>query len=112
MAECASRLSTIIYYGVYLPFLKMVSLVLQQMVKKGKFIWTQTHEESWQNVKFLCSLQVKNFIFQPHLALPLAVDSSAVERGLFVFHILPNKIDLKIVTCKSKLLTKAERRKP
>ena len=30
------------------------------MVKKGKFIWTQTHEESLQNVKFLCSLQVKN----------------------------------------------------
>ena len=69
VAECASRLSTINYYGVYLPFLKRISLILWQMIKKGKFIWTKIHEEAWQNVKFLCSLQVKNFIFQPHLPL-------------------------------------------
>ena len=59
VVECASRLTTINYYGIYLPFLKRISLIWQ-MVKKGKFIWTQTHEESLQNVKFLCSLQVKN----------------------------------------------------
>ena len=90
VVECASRLSTINYYGIYLPFLKRISLIFWLMVKKGKFIWTQTHEEAWQNVQFSCSLQVKNFIFQPHLPLLLAVDSSAVERGLFLFQILPN----------------------
>ena len=47
-----------------------------------------------------------------YLPLLLAVDSSAVEPGLFLFQILPNEIDLRNVTCKSKLLTEAERRKP
>ena len=83
-----------------------------EMIKKGKFVWTLTHEQAWQNIKYLCSLQVKNFIFQPHLPLLLAVDSSAMERGIFLFQILPYQIDLRIVTCKSKLLTEAERHKP
>ena len=69
------------------------------------------HEEAWQNVIYICSLQVKNYIFEPHLPLLLVVDSSAVKRGLFLFQILPNEIDLRIVMCKSKLLTEAEIRK-
>ena len=111
VAECFSRLSTINYYGVYLPFMKRILLILWQMIKSGKFVWTITHEQAWQNIKYLCSLQVKNFIFQPHLPLLLCVDSSAVERAMFLFQILPDQIDLRIITCKSKLLTEAARRK-
>ena len=39
------------------------------------------------------------------------MDSSAFKRGLYLFRILPNEIDLRIGTCKSNLWTEAERRK-
>ena len=95
-----------------LPYMKRISLVLWQMIKSGKFIWSPTHEHAWGNIKYLCSLQIKNFIFQPHLPLLVTVDSSAVEKAMFLFQILRETIDLRIITCKSKLLTEAERRKP
>ena len=37
VAECATRLSTINYYSVYLPFLKRISICLWLMIKKGNF---------------------------------------------------------------------------
>ena len=42
----------------------------------------------------------------------LFVESSAVELAMLIFQVLSDTIDLRIITCKSKLLTEAERRTP
>ena len=81
------------------------------MILSGKFVWNKLHEETWNNVKFLCSLKVKNYIFQPHVSCFLISDASAVEQGLFLVQFVPEELDIYIVTCQSRLLTEAERRK-
>ena len=59
-AELSSRLYTIHYYS-----LKRIALPLYQILKKGEFIWDKTAMRAWNDLLYLISLRIRNYIFQP-----------------------------------------------
>ena len=109
-AELSSRLSTIQYYGSFIPCLKRIALPLYCIMKKGIFKWTQVEAEAYSDLLYLISLKVRNYIFQPSQPLILLTDASAVEASCIVCQWDKNQLNLQVVTAKSVLLTTALRR--
>ena len=99
MAELSSQLSTIHYYSSFIPALKRIALPLYQILKNGEFVWDQTAMQAWNNLLYLISLRIRNYIFQPNDPLIGLTDARAVEQSAIVTQ-----------WCKKKLLFEDYRR--
>ena len=110
LPELGSRLACISYYGKYLPLLKRTALPLYQILKSGKWTWKQVHLESYNNLLFLMSLQLRNTIYNPKKPLCSFADTSILESGLLVFQWNPDLLSLDLVATKSILLPTSIRR--
>ena len=110
LPELGSRLACISYYGKYIPLLKRTALPLYQILKSGKWNWQQIHLESYNNLLFLMSLQIRNTIYNPEKPLCSFADTSILESGLLVMQWNPDLLSLDLVATKSILLPTSIRR--
>ena len=77
--------------------MKRIALPLYQVLKSGKFTWTQTEAESYQNLLFIMSLAIKNSIYNPKQPLFLLTDTSAVESSVFICNWDLDKLQLQYI---------------
>ena len=59
--ELASRLATLQYYQNFLPLMKRLAIPLYKVLKDNKFVWTKVESESYSNLLYLMSLQIRNW---------------------------------------------------
>ena len=60
-AEASSRASMILYNLPFLPFLKKLLLPIHKMITGGEFYWNKSCAESYNEIKLLMALKMKNF---------------------------------------------------
>ena len=53
------------HYSSFIPALKQKSLPLYQILKKGEFIWDKTAMRAWNDLLYLISLRIINYIYIP-----------------------------------------------
>ena len=101
IGECSSRLSFILFSSSYLPLCKLVLVPIQQMILSGVFKWTKAEAESFNNLKMLVLLRIKNYIFDPNKLHFLVTDASKVAAGVVLLQAEENGELLPIIThCK------------
>ena len=108
-AECLSRLGVIAYFKRYVPLLQIVAMPLHQMCLSGKFEWTNVHQQAWQAIKLLCSLNFENNVIDENRTLILACDSSQISISWVMFQIIHGEI--KLISLDSKILKGSDWRK-
>ena len=64
---------------------------------------------AWNNLLYLISLRIRNYIFQPNDPIIGLTDASAVEQSGIVTQWCKKKLNLKIIAAKSTLFTTAQR---
>ena len=89
--------------------MKRVAIPLFVLMKSKTFVWLQEHAESYGDLLYLMSLQIKNHIFDPSKSLILLTDTSAVESSNLICNWNPHQLTLHLITTKSTLLTTALR---
>ena len=67
LPELGSRLATIQYYEKHIPLMKRVAIPLFVLMKSKTFVWLQVHAESYGDLLYLMSLQIKKTISSTHL---------------------------------------------
>ena len=88
-AETLSRLSILNYSQDYLIHMKWIACPLFKMGNSGTFKWGQSEAEAWTELKFLASLQIKNYTFNPEYIQLIKTDSSKVYCGYSHFQVDP-----------------------
>ena len=89
--------------------MKRLAIPLYKVLKENKFIWTKVESESYSNLLYLMSLQIRNYIFDPTRPLVCMADSSALEASLLLCQWDPDLLTLDMVSTKSLLMTTALR---
>ena len=107
--ELGSRLATIQYYEKHIPLMKRVAIPLFVLLRSKTFVWKQVHAESYGDLLYLMSLQIKTHIFDPAKSLILLTDTSAVESSNLICNWNPHQLTLHLITTKSTLLNTALR---
>ena len=72
------------HYSSFIPALKQKSLPLYQILKKGEFIWDKTAMRAWNDLLYLISLRIRNYIFQPQDPLICLTAASEVEQSAII----------------------------
>ena len=110
--ELSSFLGFVNFAQEYLPFLRIVSFPLHNLVNQpGPYKWGKVEEEAFTEIKLLAALRVRNSIFRPELPQFLFVDSSKIASGYFLAQLTPNG-HLEIVQTGSTLLSRSAIRSP
>ena len=50
------------YWSKYLPKLKEISYPLQQLLRDGKFYWSEIHDRAWTRIKSLIRADIHLYI--------------------------------------------------
>ena len=108
--ELSSRLSSLNYFRSYLPWLKLVSIPLVELLKEKSFHWDKVHQETFECLLMLVSLQIKNFTPDPGAPFIISCDASKVAMGYCLYTLHPSGA-LQLITCDSKLFKISDRRK-
>ena len=82
------------YYSHFLPYLASVLHPLYQLLKQNaKFIWTETAQKAFQNVKEMITSDIVLTHYDPDLPVKLACDSSSYGLGAVTSHVMGNGED-------------------
>ena len=102
LGELSSRLSFLFFSNENLFYARLIALPLTKMILSGKYDWSKSIAESWNNLKLLIMLRFRNYIFQKDRPSFMVVDSSKVSCA-YVFYqsneegvLLPIQADCKI----------------
>ena len=110
-AETLSRLSACLYSSEYLCALRLISIPLYQMAHGPEFFWQKEQAEAWTEIKFLCSLRIRNYTFRPDWLQIMTTDASKVAAAWCHFQ-LNDKGRLELVATGGKQLSLAQIRSP
>ena len=67
--------------------MKRLAIPLYKIIKEGKFMWTKVDAESYGNLLYLISLQIRNHIFDPGKPVMCMCDTFFVKL-LFHYYIV------------------------
>ena len=108
--EASSRLSVLGYFSKHIPFLRLLALPIYNAIAADVFEWTEECEIAFSNLKFIISLQIELYHYDPEQILVITSDASAVGMNASFFNF--NKItgELSLVDTQTKLFAGAELR--
>ena len=107
-AEAGSRLSVLGYFSKFAPFLRLLALPIYHMISGGEFYWKKEQEEAFSNVKFLISLNVEIYHYDPNKILLITSDSSHVSMNCSYFNFDTDTGELFLIDSQTKLFSAAE----
>ena len=87
IGELSSRISFFYYSSTYIPYARKIMFPLIRLAASGKYRWTKLEEESYNNLKFLCCLCFRNYLFDPKLPSFIECDSSKLISSYFFFQV-------------------------
>ena len=110
-AELSSRLASLAYFSDYCPVLKIVGEPLFALLKSGRYEWNAIHTRSWENLKFVLSLNLQLAVPSRESRLALFTDASAIGLSFALMEV-DESLQMRPVKLDSKLFRSAERRAP
>ena len=91
VTQLRAFLGLVNYYSHFLPNLASVLHPLYQLLKQNvKFIWTETAQKAFQNVKEMITSDIVLTHYDPDLPVKLACDSSSYGLGAVISHVMGN----------------------
>ena len=111
-AEAGSRISVISYYSKFCVYLRLLALPILAAMKKEKFTWGKLEEESFRNILFIISLQMKMSHFNPSWILLITTDASHVAINASYFNFHPKTGELQLFDTITKILSGGQLRHP
>ena len=110
--ECGSRISVVSYYSKYCVWLRLLALPMLAAMKKEVFSWGKLEEQSFRNVLFIISLQMKMSHFNPSEILLITTDASHVSINASYFNFHPKSGELELFDTVTKILSEGQLRYP
>ena len=115
LAEISSRAALCGFYQRYIPLLKYFTAPFHRKLSGADpAVWTLRDEKMFNNLKFIVSLGIRNYIPDPAKCKLLVVDSSWAAHSSAMFDIMPTEPDkeqleyLRLTDCNSRLHTKTK----
>ena len=91
VTQLRAFLGLVNYYSHFLPNLASVLHPLYQLLKQNvKFIWTESAQKAFQNVKEMITSDIVLTHYDPDLPVKLACDSSSYGLGAVISHVMGN----------------------
>ena len=98
--ELHSRLSSVQYQSVFIPYLKHISYPLQFLLRKNEFRWTEIEELAWQLLKQVSTLNLRLTIPDSQDNLVLTTDASKIAASANLFREKNGRLELVAVNSK------------
>ena len=115
LAEISSRAALCSFYQRYIPLLKYFTAPFHRKLSGADpAVWTLRDEKMFNNLRFIISLGVRNYIPDPAKCKLLVVDSSWAAHSSAMFDIMPTEPGkdqveyLRLTDCNSRLHTKTK----
>ena len=96
------------YFSKYIIGYRLIALPLIQCLKQEVFEWTPSCQISYNNLKFLISLNISLAHFDPNLILLCTSDSSQVSMNAAYFMFNPKTLDLRLMDTQTRLFSKSQ----
>ena len=106
----SSRLSVLGYYSKHIPFLRLLGLPIYNAIAADKFQWTKECEIAFSNLKFVISLEIELYHYDPDQILITTSDASAVGMNASFFNVSKITGELSLIDTQTKLFAGPELR--